>query len=446
MAVALSTLLALAVSVSAEPSSLTLGKDAGARIAVKVKGASSAKVTLSTNIGAVGEAVQAGDGMYVADYTPPKSRAPTVALLAADVEVDGDHSVGWLALPLAGSDSMTFETKPRATVWLRVAERELGPVVANAKGEAQIDVVVPPGVSKATMHIEDPLGNTADRQIDLDPPPFARLRVLSVGPPRAPAGDSLELQAFVIRSDGSADPQARVTVTADRGEVDVSRNRRGVVNVSWEAPSDATGDAAIEVQAQGERTELRASIVPATAGRPRRSWMRGFGAPSFALLGSGGMTSIGAPTIGATAEASLPMKSSPFEWLLDVGTARSFGADEVAPNGYLGRQERARATSLSAELGIRGTSSMSSFDVHAALLAGIQQTWVSAVSSGTPSLSRSDSQLGLRASAAAGASFRAGPGRFLIQLETSIVPFGTAGLEAPLGIFAIQAGYVFFAR
>ena len=88
----------------------------------------------------------------------------------------------------------------------------------------------------------------------------------------------------------------------------------------------------------------------------------------------------------------------------------------------------------------------SSFDVHAALLAGIQQTWVSAFSSGTPATSRSDSQLGLRASAAAGASFRAGPGRFLLQVETSIVPFGTAGLEAPLGAVALQAGYVVMSR
>jgi len=89
---------------------------------------------------------------------------------------------------------------------------------------------------------------------------------------------------------------------------------------------------------------------------------------------------------------------------------------------------------------------MSSFDVHAALLAGIQQTWVSAASAGTPSTIRSDSQLGLRASAAAGVSFPAGRGRFLLQMETSVVPFGTAGLEAPLGAIGFQAGYLITAR
>jgi len=128
--------------------------------------------------------------------------------------------------------------------------------------------------------------------------------------------------------------------------------------------------------------------------------------------------------------------------LLDVGTTRLFPADEMAPTTFLGRTERARATALSAELGIRGTSSMSSFDVHAAVLLGVQQTWVSATSSGTPTVSRSDSQLGLRATAAAGASWRAGPGRVLVQLQTSVVPFAAAGLQTPLGGFALQAGYV----
>ncbi|HWE23586.1 MAG TPA: hypothetical protein VG496_06560 [Myxococcales bacterium] len=450
MAIALSTLLAISVSVSADPGTLTLGKDATAHIEVRVKGAfgravPNARVTLSTNMGSIGDAVAAGGGEYSAEYTPPKSRAPAVALLAADAEVDGEHSVGWLALPLAGSDSMTFETKPKATVWLHVADREFGPVVANAKGEAQIDVVVPPGVNKAVMHIEDPLGNTADRQLDLDPPPFPRLRVVPVGPPRAPPGDSLELQAFVVRQDGSADPEARVTAATDRGEVGVSRNRRGVVTVSWEAPEDGSGDAAIEVEAQGERAELRASIG-AAGDRQHRSWFRGLGTPSFGLFGTAGVSSYGAATLGGTVEAAAPMKSSPFELLLELGTTHMFHADQVAPPAYLGRQERASANTFSAELGIRGTSAMSSFDVHAALLAGIQQTWMSATSQGTPPTSRSESQLGLRGSAAAGASFRAGPGRFLVQVQASIVPFGTASLEAPLGGIGLQAGYVIVAK
>ena len=362
MAIALSSLLAIAVTVTAEPSSLTLGKDTGGKIAIRVTGAfgravSGASVTLTTNVGSVSDVEPAGDGGFSARYTPPKSRAPAVALLAADAEAGGDHAIGWLALPLLGTDSMSLETKPHAKVQVRIADREFGPAVANAKGEVQIEVAVPPGVNRATMHIEDPLGNTADRQIDLDPPPFSRMRVLPVGPARAAPGDSLELQAFVIRRDGSGDPEARVTATADRGDVDVSRNRRGIVAVSWEPPRGAAGEAAIEVEAQGERAELRAAIL-STPERTRGSWARRLGGPSFALLGSGGAASNGSPILGATAESAIPVRSTPFEVLLDVGTTRLFPADEMAPTTFLGRTERARATALSAELGIRGTSSM----------------------------------------------------------------------------------------
>ena len=70
----------------------------------------------------------------------------------------------------------------------------------------------------------------------------------------------------------------------------------------------------------------------------------------FALLGSGGAASNGSPILGATAESAIPVRSTPFEVLLDVGTTRLFPADEMAPTTFLGRTERARATALSAEL------------------------------------------------------------------------------------------------
>ncbi|MFL5309797.1 MAG: hypothetical protein ACJ79H_05010 [Myxococcales bacterium] len=445
MAIALSTLLAISVTLSADPGGLTLGKDSTARIQIRVSGlfgraASGAKVSLSTNVGAVGEPQQAGDGTFTAAFTPPRSRAPAVALIAADAEVDGDHALGWLALPLAGSDSMTLETKPHASVHLRIAERDFGPAVANAKGEVQLQVVVPPGVDKATMHVEDSLGNTADRQLDLDPPPFARMRVLPVGPAQAASGESLELQAFLVRRDGSPDPDARVSASADRGGVDVSRNRRGVVGVSWQVPRSATGQTAIEVQGLGERAEVRASIGPG-GGRQRGAWLAGLGAPSAGLLGSAGTTFSGVPGFGATVEIAMPVLGTPIEALLDVGGIGWLATTEPAPSPFLGRPERAIATGLITQLGARATRTFGGVDLHAALLLGVQQTWVSASSPGAPSISRSASELGFRAGAALGASWPIGPGRILLQAQTNLAP-ALGGLENPLSGVALQAGYL----
>ena len=445
MAIALSTLLALSVTLSADPGALTLGKESTARIEVRVSGLfgralPNARVSLTTNLGSVSDPQPAGGGAFTATFTPPRSRAPAVALLAADAEVDGDHALGWLAVPLSGSDSMTLETKPHAAVHLRIADREFGPAVANAKGEVQVQVVVPPGVDKATMHVEDPLGNAADRQLDLDPPPFPRMRVLPVGPAQAGSGESLELQAFVVRRDGSPDSDARVTANAERGGVEVSRNRRGVVAMSWQPPRGSSGQAAIEVQALGERAEVRASIIPGAA-RARGSWLAAFGSPSAGLIGSGGTTFSGVPSFGATAEVAVPVLGTPFEALLDVGAVHWLSTTEPAPPPFLGRPERATATGLVTQLGIRATQPYRGIDLHAAMLLGVQQTWVSASSPGAPSLSRSASQMGIRAGAALGASWPVGPGRALVQAQTALVP-ALGGLENPLNGVGFQAGYL----
>jgi len=445
LAIALTALLAMSVSLSADPGTLTLGKDGGARLEVRVTGLfgrpiAGAKVSLSTNLGTLGEPQPAGDGTFTASFTPPRSRAPAVALIAAAAEADGDRALAWLALPLSGSDSMTLVTKPHASVHLRIADREFGPAVANAKGEVQIQVVVPPGVDKATMHVEDPLGNTADRDLDLDPPPFSRMRVLSVGPLQAAPGDSLELQAFVIRRDGSPDPDARVTATAERGEIDVSRNRRGIVAVSWKPPRGGSGLTAIEVEGLGERTEVRAAINP-NAARPRMAWRSSLGSPSAGLFASAGTTFSGVPAFGATAELAVPLLGTPFEALLDVGGIGWLATDEPAPSPFLGRPERATATGLLAEVGARATRTFGGLDLHATLLLGAQRTWVSASSPGTPSLSRSASEVGVRAGAAFGASWPFGPGRFMVQAQTTLAP-ALGGLENPLSGISFQTGYL----
>jgi hypothetical protein len=327
---------------------------------------------------------------------------------------------------------------------LHIANREFGPAVANDKGEVQVQVIVPPGVDKATMHVEDSLGNTADRQLDLDPPPFPRMRVLPLGPPQAASGESLELQAFLVRRDGSPDPDARVTASAERGGVDVSRNRRGIVAVSWQPPRGASGATAIEVQALGERAEVRASIS-AGAGRPRGTWLAGFGSPSVGLLGSAGTTFNGVPAFGATAEVAVPVLGTPFEALLDVGGNGWLATTQPAPSPFLGRPERATTTGLLAQLGARATRSFGGVDLHAALLLGVQQAWVSASSPGAPALSRSASELGIRAGAAFGASLPLGSGRVVIQAQTSLTP-ALGGLENPLSGIAFQAGYLLTLR
>ena len=443
--VTLSALLAVSVSLSAAPDMLTLGKDQAARIEIRVTGffgrsVPASRLSLSTNVGAIGEPQRIGEGTFTAQFTPPRSRAPSVAIIAADAEAEGEHVLGWLALPLAGSDSMTLETKPHASVHLRIGDREFGPVVANAKGEVHVQVVVPPGVEKATMHVEDPLGNAADRQLDLDPPPFPRMRVLPVGPAHAATGDTLDMEAFVVRADGSPDPDAAVTASAERGDIDVSRNRSGIVAVSWQPPRSGSGQSGIEVEALGERAQLRASFAPG-ARRPHRSFAGAFGAASAGLIASGGNTFGGVPDLGATAELAVPIAGTPFEALLDVGGVGWFSTSERAPDPFGGFTEQAKAAAVLTQIGVRATRSFEAADLHVALLVGGQQTWVTANTPGAPALDRSTSALAVRGGAAFGGSWHVGPGRFLVQAHLSLAP-SVGGLEHPLSGIALEAGYL----
>ncbi|HYV68048.1 MAG TPA: hypothetical protein VE964_17535, partial [Myxococcales bacterium] len=107
----------------------------------------------------------------------------------------------------------------------------------------------------------------------------------------------------------------------------------------------------------------------------------------------------------------------------------------------LGRPERATATGLLAQLGARATRTVGGVDLHATLLLGAQRTWVSASSPGTPSLSRSAAETGVCAGAALGASWPFGPGRFLVQAQTSLAP-ALGGLENPLSGISFQTGYL----
>jgi hypothetical protein len=255
----------------------------------------------------------------------------------------------------------------------------------------------------------------------------------------------VELQAFVVRRDGTPDTDARVTASAERGGVDVSRNRRGIVGLSWQAPRGGSGQTAIEVQALGERAEVRASVAPGMARTRGGGWLNGLGTPSAGLLTSAGTSFSGVPAFGATAELAFPLTGTPFEALLEVGGIGWLATNQPAPRPFLGRPERATATGLSTQLGVRGTRSFPNVDVHAALLLGVQQTWVSASSPGAPALSRSASELGVRAGAVLGASWPLGPGRLLVQAHTSLTP-ALGGLENPLSGIAFQAGYLLTLR
>jgi len=120
----MATLIALlaAAALSAQPAKMVLGKDASADLTLRAP--AGAKVTWSTSVGTVSDASRAGDAWH-AKFNPPSLHSPSVALVLAQVDEDGDRELHWLAIPLSGSDTLEVETRPGSEVVALVAGARL---------------------------------------------------------------------------------------------------------------------------------------------------------------------------------------------------------------------------------------------------------------------------------------------------------------------------------
>ena len=431
----------VAASLVADPARLVLGKNAGAELTLHAP--AGASVTLSASVGTVSAARRDGD-LWRAHFTPPPLKAPTVALLLAQVEADGASELSWLSIPLSGADTMEIETRPGSKVSAEVAGVTIGPVISDKSGTARLPMVVPPGVDRATLHIVDRLGNTTDKPLELEPPPFSRVRVASRSS-GASASAPLELEIFVVKPDGAPDDGASVGITADDGEVEVrKRISHGVYLARYLASPGKSGAVHFEAKANGQ---LAAVDVPVTvphviiaqpfwrsAQVAHRPWSVAVG-----LLGGGGVTFDGAAVGSVLLEAALRLEILPVEAIFDLGLSTfseitQYGA---TPNNT----ERARAQSRQGEVGLRlGRQLARGLDGHATLLFGFQSQVVSRTLPNQTQLAQDDwtPRFGL----ALGANLELGPGRVLAQLQFDSSASGIAGLAGSLSSAQVMLGYL----
>ncbi len=432
----------LAASLVADPARLVLGKNAGA--ALSFRAPPGATVTLTASVGTVSAPQRDGD-LFRARFTPPALKAPTVALLLAQVEeADGARELSWLSIPLSGADTMEIETRPGSRVSADVAGQTIGPVISDQKGVARLPMVVPPGVGQATLHIVDKLGNTTDKPLDLEPPPFSRVRVAARAA-GASAAAPLELEIFVVQPDGSPDDSAKVGITASAGEAEVrKRIGPGLYLARYLAPAGKSGAVHLEAKANGQ---LAAVDVPVTVSRvtiaqpfwqsaqvAHRPWSVAVG-----LLGGGGATFDGAGEGTLLLETALRLEILPVEAVLDLGA--SFSAEVTQYGATPNNTERARAQSRLVQVGLRlGRQLASGLDAHATLLFGVQSQVVARTF--PTNTHTADDSVTPRLALALGGSLLLGPGRALAQVQLDSSASGIAGLAGSLSGAQVMLGYL----
>jgi len=139
---------AITVTLTPARPKLLLGTDSQVDVTLDIRGADAAgfaPVRAMTNVGTLELPRAAGSpGHFTCRYLPPPDRYPQVALLVVELASGARRMHVAARILLEGSTVVPFHTSPGATVTMRVADRNFGPVAADRQGRVEIPIQVPP--------------------------------------------------------------------------------------------------------------------------------------------------------------------------------------------------------------------------------------------------------------------------------------------------------------
>lgn len=266
--------LAHSVAVTSNPSQVVLGQDATATMTINLSGGaestlSGADLAVEASSGTVANVTPLGRGQYSLLFTAPAKLFPHLALVTVSDRRAPGRTVGAFAIPLYGRTSFPVTGLPDASIIVRVAGREFGPVQANAEGKTTVTLTVPPGVNEATV-ISVKGEQRDERTMDLRVPPTPRTQLFPLAP-EVPADGrtATTVRVFVAQPEGKPDGSAKVSFSASTGTFGAVRHEGGgIYAADWTpALSSQALNAQLEVKVedargpQGDTAEVR--LMPA---------------------------------------------------------------------------------------------------------------------------------------------------------------------------------------
>lgn len=172
---------------------------------------------VSVNVGRFGEVTREAPGHYRAVFVPPSTRFPQVALVAVWRETGVDAPIDFFRIPLHGVTRLPVTTRPRSKVVVEVGAAKFGPVDASSKGEAVVQLVVPPGVVDAAVTAVDRSGVETRGTSAINVPRYNRITAALV--PHAIVADGQARARLEVFYDlGGADlPPENIKIAASEG-------------------------------------------------------------------------------------------------------------------------------------------------------------------------------------------------------------------------------------
>ena len=234
-----------AFPIEVDPAALVLGSDGEAAIEIRVA-PDSGPLKLFAALGSITEPELAEPGVYRATYTPPDQFMPQLDFVAAAALVGGRLVWAYAAIPLVGQGEAKIKTRKYANAVIYIRDKLYGPVKANRKGKAKIQVQVPPG----TFHGFDGEGQEVDLhvpltqrtaifaatgEVDMNDPRPVLLAGVAVGADGGPCEDCEDLEIWAssgrvedveLRDDGTF-TASFVAAEGSSGTVDISAGPKG---------------------------------------------------------------------------------------------------------------------------------------------------------------------------------------------------------------------------
>jgi hypothetical protein len=217
---------------------------------------------ISASVGTVDAVTSAGNGTWVARYTPPKGLAAPVSVVFAAADAAApDRVQGSAVLPVTVKRSVSFDVKPGSSNVLKVGARSYGPLVAAPSGKVAFDIDLDPREATGDLRSVNTDTSKEDRQAPL---PIGATTAIAFSPlpasVPAQADLSVPLRLVVIGPDGEPKADATVKLSVSRGTVTPATWDREIFSATFTPPT-TPGEVVLTAEVDGAKAERRIKIV-----------------------------------------------------------------------------------------------------------------------------------------------------------------------------------------
>lgn len=242
------------IQVTASPQALRLAE--GSRATLRIAGAGGPP-TLAASVGRIEGLREVSSDVYAAEYVPPDSLDPQVAVVTAL----SPSGFGWVAIPLSGMREVVVSARYGTPVSVSVDGEVFGPVMADAMGRAVVRVAVPPGVRAAQY---------GKQKMDLGAPDRSLVHVL-LSSPAADANQPAEVTVRLFALTERGKPRADAPVALEASEGTLSRTVQvepGVHEARWALVAGRVGFARVTARLQDRPTSTATATLERVPGPP----------------------------------------------------------------------------------------------------------------------------------------------------------------------------------